>query len=308
MKSRHLALSLSAALALAASGVAFAQTPLERRAAERQQEASLQRTASAQAAQPAPPPIAWDERRLERLERNVRRLERAIQQAAGADRIPPELTEPDPEMVALRESMDLQNGKVADLEAALQRLNGQLETLTYELQQSRRAQTAAETANRQLVERVTALETRLAEQQAAAAAEQAAQPTVSGDAAADFAAAKKLMLDGEFEAASRALDAFIQGYPGDRNLPEANYLLAETRFVRDDHQGAAASYATALRGWPTQRWAPDGTVKLATSLLNLNRNPQACAALAEFDRRYAATAAASVKTRATALRQRARCS
>src|SRR5690606_21118322 len=53
------------------------------------------------AAQTVPAPaIEWNERRLERLERNVRKLEHALTQrnAAGA---PASLLEPDPEVVAL---------------------------------------------------------------------------------------------------------------------------------------------------------------------------------------------------------------
>ena len=47
--------------------------------------------------------------------------------------------------------------------------------------------------------------------------------------------------------------------------------------------------------------------KLAQSLAFSNQTSQACAALTEFDQRYAARASAAVKTVAQSARTRARC-
>src|SRR5690606_24363688 len=69
------------------------------------------------AAQTVPAPsIEWNERRLERLERNVRKLERAISQnnAAGEQ---VSLLESDPEVVALMSRVDLLDRRLGDLEA-----------------------------------------------------------------------------------------------------------------------------------------------------------------------------------------------
>ena len=55
-------------------------------------------------------------------------------------------------------------------------------------------------------------------------------------------------------------------------------------------------------------WAPETTLKLAEALRATDRATQACGALTEFTRRYAETATAAQKTRATQLRTRASCS
>ena len=72
--------------------------------------------------------------------------------------------------------------------------------------------------------------------------------------------------------------------------------------------GAVAAYAAALNGWPTTSWAGETTLKLARALDATDRKPQACGALGEFNRRYAATASASLKTIAGQVRTQAACS
>jgi tol-pal system protein YbgF len=266
------------------------------------------------AAQPLPPQgppvIEWDKRRLDRLERNLRRLDRQLNQNAEVGN-PPILLEPDPETVALQGQVADLTQRLGDMEATLQRLNGQLETTTFELQQARDAQTAAQAQVEPLRTKVAELEGRLAalEQAGAAAAgsEDAPAPAPTGSSASDFEAAMQLMLDGQLAQAASAFTAFLERWPNAAEAPEARFRLAETYFSRDDFAGAATNYALALRGWPKSRWAADATVKLATSLNALQRTTQACAALGEFERRYAAGAAATVRTRATALKTRAKC-
>src|SRR5688500_3032191 len=69
-------------------------------------------------AQTAPmEPIQWDKRRLEQLDRNVRRLERALTQRNAAGQ--PVIMEPDPEVVALTSRVTIMDGRVNDLEATL---------------------------------------------------------------------------------------------------------------------------------------------------------------------------------------------
>src|SRR5215218_3834587 len=100
----------------------------------------------------AAPAFAQDsgaERRLERLEQAVRTLQAAVLQAQATGQpvvVRPE--GPDPVVTALQE-------RVNDLEQTLQRVNGQAETLGFELQQARQATTAAETDRRNQVQGLT---------------------------------------------------------------------------------------------------------------------------------------------------------
>ena len=90
------------------------------------------------------------------------------------------------------------------------------------------------------------------------------------------------------------------------NAPSARYWLGETKFIQDDYAGAATAYLGAIRGWPQTNWAPEAVVKLAQSLVQLNKAPDACGALGEFARRYP-KAPAALKSRAAGIRAKAQC-
>jgi len=248
------------------------------------------------------PAIAWDARRLERLDRNVRRLERALTQRNAAGE--PVIIEPDPEVVALMGRVDLMDQRLSDLEATLVRINSENERLTTELE-------AAERANRDLAGRLDALTRQVAELESADA-EAAADGTLSprspsGSEGGDFDAAMRLVRDGARAEAMEAFELFIVTWPESARLAEAHYRLADLRVADDDAAGAVQDYARALRGWPTTPWAAEATVKLASALATDDRNEQACQALGEFGRRYAERATPALRTRATQINSQAEC-
>jgi TolA-binding protein len=100
----------------------------------------------------------------------------------------------------------------------------------------------------------------------------------------------------------------IANWPATPQAGEAGYRLGDLRRASDDMHGARSrpmpGRSTAGRATP---WAGETTLKLARALAATNRNPQACAALGEFNRRYAATASAQLKTVAGQIRTQARC-
>ena len=81
-------------------------------------------------------PIEWDKRRLDQLDRNVRRLERALTQRNAAGQ--PVLVEPDPEVVTLQGQFGLLSQRLEDLEATVRRINGDNERLTFQLDEAQR--------------------------------------------------------------------------------------------------------------------------------------------------------------------------
>ncbi|HTK33752.1 MAG TPA: tetratricopeptide repeat protein [Caulobacteraceae bacterium] len=123
-----------------------------------------------------------------------------------------------------------------------------------------------------------------------------------------FAAARALFADGQNGGAADAFQDFISRYPTNARTPEAYYWLGESYYAQKGYQNATAAYASALRNRPTTAWAPAAMVRLSQALVQSNQTAQACAALSEFDQRYAARASAAVKTNAEAVRRRARCS
>lgn len=282
MFARHsLILLVSAAVLAPAGGVAAQQQPQ----------------------QVAPPAIQWTPRRLDQLDRNVRRLERALTQrnAAGS----PVIIETDPEVVTLQARFDDLERRLGDIEATVQRMNADNERLTFALDESERDNTALRGLLTDADARLDAIE---AAMKAQAEANAPIEPnTASGSSEADFAAAQRLSTSGDQTRALRAWETFVVTWPDAPEFKEANYRLGDARWQAEDADGAVQAYATALTGWPRTPWAADAVIKLAAALEAGDRNTQACQALTEFGRRYAATATPAQRSRATQVNDRAEC-
>jgi len=259
--------------------------------------------AGAAVAQQAAPnimqPIEWDKRRLDQLDRNVRRLERALTQRNAAGE--PVLVETDPEVVTLQSQFGLMNQRLGDLEATVRRINGDNERLTFQLDEAQRDNTALRNRLVDAERRIEKLET-AAELNAPI---EANSPT--GDAGQDLAAAVRLMGSDRARGA-RALETVIATWPDTPQAREANSRLGDVRVSSNDKAGAVPFYAAALKDWPRIGWAADTTLKLADALFATDRKTQGCAALGEFTRRYAPAASDAQKARATQLRTTGGCS
>ncbi len=250
-------------------------------------------------------PVEWDNRRLDTLDRNVRRLERAVTQRNAVGQ--PVLVEPDPEVVALQGQVGEMNRRLQDLESSLQRITRDGEQTAFKLDEAARDNTALRNRLNDADTRLKALEDQAkaaaaAAAQAAAAEEATRSPT--GSAAGDLTAARALT---DAAGQAQAYEVLIANWPSTPQSAEAGYRLGDLRRAGDDMNGAVQAYAGALNGWPTTPWAGETTLKLARALAATNRNPQACAALGEFNRRYAAAASAQLKTIAGQIRTQARC-
>lgn len=255
------------------------------------------------AQQPAPPNIMertdWDNRRLDQLDRNVRRLERALTQRNAAGQ--PVLVEPDPEVIALQGRVDILEQRLNDLSATIRRITGDGERVTFQLDESQRDNTA-------LRRRLADAEARIQKLETAAelnAPIQANSPT--GDAGQDLAAAVRL-LGTDRPRGERALETVVVTWPDTPQSREANSRLGDLRVSANDKAGAVPYFAAALKDWPRIGWAADTTLKLADALFATDRKTQGCAALGEFTRRYAPTASDPQKARATQLRTAGGCS
>ncbi|MFZ4166912.1 tol-pal system protein [Brevundimonas sp. NPDC058933] len=247
--------------------------------------------------------VQWDKRRLDQLDRNVRRLERALTQRNAAGQ--PVLVEPDPEVVAMQGQLQIMERRLSDLEQTFQRVNADGERLTFQLDEATRDNAALSRRMRDLEGRVERAETAAQEEAELNGPIVANSPT--GDAAQDLTAALRLLgTDGP--RGQRALETVIVTWPNTPQSREANSRLGDLYVAARDNAAAVPAYAAALNGWPRTPWAPETTLKLAEALRATDRATQACGALTEFTRRYAETATAAQKTRATQLRTRANCS
>lgn len=247
-------------------------------------------------------PVQWDKRRLDQLDRNVRRLERALTQRNAAGQ--PVIVEPDPEVVALQGRVSGMDRRLEDLEATLRRVNGDLERLTFQLDEAQRDNAALGQRLRDAEGRVEGMETAARREAELNAPIPTTSPT--GDAARDLAEAVRLTRS-DPEMGDRALRTVIAAWPDAPQAREASSRLGDLRRAQDDDAGAVQAYASALRGWPETGWAPSTTLELATALNATGKKTEACAALAEYTRRYAEAAAAAVNTRAGQLRTQIGC-
>ena len=250
------------------------------------------------------PAVEWDVRRLDTLDRNVRRLERALTQRNAVGQ--PVLVESDPEVVTLQGQMETMQRRLGDVEATVQRINGDLERVTLQAEDSARDNAALRTRLTQIEDRLKGAEDAAksaAAQLAAQAAEADALRSPTGSAAGDLSAAAALAPADRAE----AYEILIDNWPDTVQAREAGSRLGDIRRAANDMGGAVTAYAGALTGWPTTAWAGETTLKLARALIATDRKPQACGALGEFNRRYAATASAALKTIAGQLQTQAAC-
>ena len=251
--------------------------------------------------------------RLDRLEKQLQEVREIVLQARATGK-PIEIKEagPDPMVTALA-------GRLDDMEQSLRGVNGQVDDLTHQLDLARKDASDGKAEIAALSDRLDKLEKAVAAMAAAppaaqpapgdtSAASNAEQPAPAdqGDPKTAYAHAHQLLLDGDYAGAQAAFQAYVDQYGSTPQAAQARYWLGETKYVQEDYAGAAAAYIGATKGWPQASWAPDATVKLALSLLELNRPTDACAALGEFDRHYAKWGGAA-KARADAARIKAKC-
>jgi tol-pal system protein YbgF len=250
---------------------------------------------------------AADERsdkRLDRMEKTVRELRSIVFQ--GRDTGKPVVVQP----TEMQGQVDLMNQKVQDLEGALRRVNGGLDNLTTEIAAMRR-ENAQLAANGQALAaanaRIDSLERQLTALTAAAvAARTQAAAAPPPDPRADFDRGMRLYTDGQYRAAANSFETYLDEHGDADNAREASYYLGEAKYRAGDYQGASIGYIGAIRGWPATTWAPDATVKLAQSLIEIKKQDDACRTLAEFNTRYP-RAGASIKAAATQARSKAKC-
>lgn len=236
-------------------------------------------------------------KRLDRMEKVVRELRSIVFQ--GRDTGSPVVVQPAETGAQLQALTD----RVADLEASLQRLNAANESLTYDLDRSRKALDAARADNGKVMDRLRVLEEEAAAQAAAEQEEQAAAAEAPDVA---FARARQLMLDGDYAGAETGFQRFVDLHGDAPQGPEAQYWLGKTLTARGAHADAATAYIGAIRGWPKTTWAPDAVVELSRSLIALKKPVDACKTLDELPRRYPKPSAA-VAGRAGAARAQAKC-
>ncbi|MEA1830811.1 tol-pal system protein YbgF [Methylobacterium durans] len=130
--------------------------------------------------------------------------------------------------------------------------------------------------------------------------------TGSGDAKADYEMAYAYILQRQYEQAEMSLRQFIQSHPRDGLVPAATFWLGESYLQRSRNREAAEQFLKVSTDYARSAQAPEAMLKLGTSLHALGAREQACATLAELERKFP-SASASVRQGVSREQKRARC-
>jgi tol-pal system protein YbgF len=90
----------------------------------------------------------------------------------------------------------------------------------------------------------------------------------------------------EYDEAAALLRGFIDAYPADPLVANAQYWLGEISMVRGDYAQAAGRFGDALRTQPDGAKAADALFKLATALGRDGQGQEACGAFARLAREH----------------------
>lgn len=130
--------------------------------------------------------------------------------------------------------------------------------------------------------------------------------TGTPNAGADYDSAVELIQSRQYEQAEMSLRQFLQSHPRDSRVPGATYWLGESYLARGRTREAAEQFLKVSTDYARSPQAPEAMLKLSVSLNALGAKEQACATLAELERKFP-NAGNSVRQGVTREQKRARC-
>jgi TolA-binding protein len=239
-------------------------------------------------------------KRLDRMEKAVKELRAIVFQ--GRETGAPVVIQPADTQSQIAGLGD----KINDLGQTLAKINGELEVIRHDLDQSRQETADLRAANVALNERLAALEKAVKDLTPPPAPPPPPAAALPQDPAAAFAAAKAAFDAGDMAAAEADLKDYVGRYGDGPGGPEARFYLAKTLMARGAWPDAATAEIGAIRGWPHTRWAPEAVLDLSRSLVAMGKPADACQTLGELAKRYPKATVAVAKA-AAAVRARAQC-
>jgi TolA-binding protein len=240
-------------------------------------------------------------KRLDRMEKAMKELRAIVFQ--GRETGGPVVVQP-----AETQSQLLSVGdKINDLGQTLARMNGQLEVIKHDLDQTRQEVQDLRQADAALRERLATLEKTVKDMATPPAPPPAAPaPAVALDPPGAFAAARSAFDAGDMTTAESGFRDYVDRYGDGPGGPEARFYLAKTLMARKAWPDAATAEIGAIRGWPHTRWAPEAVLDLSKALVAMGKPADACQTLGELARRYPKAAPGVIKG-AGAVRAQAQC-
>jgi tol-pal system protein YbgF len=241
-------------------------------------------------------------KRLDRMEKAMKELRAIVFQ--GRETGAPVVVQP----ADTQSQIASQSDKINDINQTLAKLNGELEVIKHDLDQSRQEASELRAANISLRQTVAALEKTVKDM----AAPPPPPPAMTApaaplqDPAAAFEAAKAAFDAGDNQTAEAGFKDYVDRYGEGPGGPEARYYLARTLMARKAWPEAATAEIGAIRGWPHTHWAPEAVLGLSKSLVAMGKNADACETLDELTKRYPKALPAVLKS-AASMRAQAQC-
>lgn len=132
------------------------------------------------------------------------------------------------------------------------------------------------------------------------------QPIIAASPRDEYNAAIALLNRRDYEQAEIALRGFLQNHPRDRMVGDATHQLGEAMYQRRQYREAAEQFLKVSTDYPRAGRAPSSLLRLGQSLNALGEREAACAAYAEFNRKYP-NANQSTRTAVASEQRRASC-
>jgi TolA-binding protein len=279
----------------------------------------------------ATPVMAQDsdvERRVDRIEREVRALQRRVFPGGSPEFFEPEIqpgTQTGPAGSPAGSPITDLTDRVNSLERQLATLTGQVEENSYELRQLRTmiealqgggtAAPALDVETPVAGDTVTAPEAEDSEAGATALppdapvqAEDAEPPLPDDPGEASYVRGYRLWRDGRYEEARAQLRQTVEQYPGHRFESYARNLLGRAYLDDDKPANATEVFVRNYQELPNGERAADSLFFLGVALTQLNYRDRACLAFDELEDVYGDNLRSTIREQVPAAREAAGCS
>ena len=116
----------------------------------------------------------------------------------------------------------------------------------------------------------------------------------------EYEQAATLMQQQQYEAAERALTAFLAKYPKSKYVPAATFGLGESFFLRSRFREAAEKFLDIKKRFPQSAQTPEALLRLGQSLAEIGAHEEACQSFSDIGASYPGSPA---RVRNSALRE-----
>lgn len=243
--------------------------------------------------------------RINQLENQLQTLSRAIYK--GAPLPAPSVSSPVPGGDGFSGAASSYEDRIGQLESSLRQLTGQVEQLSYDLQQIKaRAGSAGYVAQQQQSDPASSSYAEAFSSSRRSGSYDRSPPgeddyrggprgkvlgTMSANTGRDPAGdlyddAFNDIREAKYDTAATKFKRFMDNYPRHALAPNAQYWLAETYYVRQDYRNGARLFAQNYQDFPQSAKASASLLKLGLSLARLGKKEDACLSFSQLKKEF----------------------